>query len=485
MSQAIVIDKAAYNPQQQESISAEPKDVENNDLLESISDDLNHVGLNIAEVSAVIENTNQSQKKLETRFDKLSNAVTLTLATNEKITMAVKTAEQTTQTLGVKVTDFSGKLNISVNEVDELVTIVKEMADHVVGLQNRLGSVTLVAEAIQTIARQTNLLALNATIEAARAGEAGKGFAVVASEVKSLADQTSVATSQIDNTLRALNGESVTLIGLGDKAMSFIEHVQESTGELQTEILDLNQAFEDIDSSSKIISENIENNNVEMASFSDVIVEIKQDVEKNSEHLSYATKEMRKTGSISDNLVGRVATSGVETFDTKSIYLTIDSAKRVGEVFEQQVAKSNISMQDLFNFSYAEVKNSEPLQHETSFTKFTEKVLVNLQEEILASDHHYILAVSTDINGYIPVHNMQCSKPLSDDPLWNAVNCRNKRIFNDPVGLSSSRDTASFLFQTYNRDMGGGNNMILKHVSAPIYVNGKHWGAFRLSYTLD
>ncbi len=88
-------------------------------------------------------------------------------------------------------------------------------------------------------------------------------------------------------------------------------------------------------------------------------------------------------------------------------------------------------------------------------------------------------------NGYLPTHNPDYRRPQGRDPVWNTAHCRNRRIFNDRAVQRVGRNTKPFLLQTYRRDMGGGVFALLKDLSAPIYVRGRHWGAFRMGYRPD
>ena len=74
---------------------------------------------------------------------------------------------------------------------------------------------TRVVTTITKVADQTNLLSVNAAIEA-EAGELGAGFAVVAMEIRRLADQTAVATSDIEQTVKEMHS-AVSRVVAGDR----------------------------------------------------------------------------------------------------------------------------------------------------------------------------------------------------------------------------------------------------------------------------
>jgi methyl-accepting chemotaxis protein len=69
-------------------------------------------------------------------------------------------------------------------------------------ISQRAGGITAVVTTIAKVADQTNLLSVNATIEAEKAGESGRGFRIVAQEIRRLADQTALATKDIERMVR-------------------------------------------------------------------------------------------------------------------------------------------------------------------------------------------------------------------------------------------------------------------------------------------
>jgi methyl-accepting chemotaxis protein WspA len=97
-------------------------------------------------------------------------------------------------------------------------------------LNEKAGGITQVVTTITKVADQTNLLSLNAAIEAEKAGEYGRGFAVVATEIRRLADQTGVATYDIEQMVKEIQSAvSAGVMGM-DK---FSEQVRRGMQEVQ------------------------------------------------------------------------------------------------------------------------------------------------------------------------------------------------------------------------------------------------------------
>jgi methyl-accepting chemotaxis protein len=160
------------------------------------------------------------------------------------------------------VADLIGGLSQSVSEVagraGEAATMTasamhkaeaaRAMTDRLSEASGRIGAI---ATLIRTIAAQTNLLALNATIEAARAGDAGQGFAVVASEVKSLAAQTSNATSEIERQLGEI-GE------ISNKVLSSVAEIASTVSAISTSSSSIAAAVEEQSATTREISGTVE-----------------------------------------------------------------------------------------------------------------------------------------------------------------------------------------------------------------------------------
>jgi len=103
---------------------------------------------------------------------------------------------------------LGGEGRVGLTQMEEIMRDVMDAAGSVnsklTTLNEKAGDISQVVTTITKVADQTNLLSLNAAIEAEKAGEYGRGFAVVATEIRRLADQTAVATYDIEQMIKAI-----------------------------------------------------------------------------------------------------------------------------------------------------------------------------------------------------------------------------------------------------------------------------------------
>jgi methyl-accepting chemotaxis protein WspA len=131
-------------------------------------------------------------------------------------------------------TDLAGKgqdgltrMRETMQQITEAATLIHTKLDV---LNEKASNINQVITTITKIADRTNLLSLNAAIEAEKAGEYGRGFSVVATEIRRLADQTAVATYDIEQMVKEMQAAVTT----GVMAMNkFSDEVRQGVGEVQ------------------------------------------------------------------------------------------------------------------------------------------------------------------------------------------------------------------------------------------------------------
>jgi methyl-accepting chemotaxis protein len=175
----------------------------------------------------------------------------------------------------------------------------------------------------------------------------------------------------------------------------------------------------------------------------------------------------------------------IQDDNTEAVTRAMEAGAALKKIFNDAIDSGAISIEDMFDTDYVEIPGTNPVQYRTRILDWADRALPPFQEAFLAKDQRMAFCAMIDSNGYLPVHNRIYSHPQRPgDVTWNTANSRNRRIFNDPAGLAAGRNRRAYLIQSYARDMGNGNTVMMREIDVPVSVKGRHWGGFRTAYRL-
>jgi methyl-accepting chemotaxis protein len=229
--------------------------------------------LTASSMAASAEQSAMQASDVTNALSEASGGVTAAAAASDEFAMSIGEISRQAATSA----ELARKATLSAADADATISTLSESAQQV----------GQIVELISTIAQRTNLLALNASIEAARGGEAGRGFAVVASEVKELAAQTSKATDEVAQQIRA---------------------IQESTGASVAALRAIGQQVEQLEATSVSIAAAVDQQSVagqDLARSIDLAARSTDDVTNNIVHV-------RETSLATGAAASQVLTSSTE-----------------------------------------------------------------------------------------------------------------------------------------------------------------------------
>jgi methyl-accepting chemotaxis protein WspA len=208
-------------------------------LIKHIQESIMTVMSTTAQISAVARQQESTLQEHGSATVEVAAAVNEISATSNELTRTIGDVQGAAVQAGELAIAGQSALTVMHNAMASLAESTGSIGARLSVISERASNINLAVTTITKVADQTNLLSINAAIEAEKAGESGRGFLVVAREIRRLADQTAVATLEIDRIVKEMQQSVTAGVMEMDKFNEQVRRGVDEVGHIETTLGDV------------------------------------------------------------------------------------------------------------------------------------------------------------------------------------------------------------------------------------------------------
>lgn len=462
-----------------------PIDASNAHALGMIPESCGAVAVGCTDVAGVVEAVIASSRTLRSEHEALAETVRALQADQHKVAEASDEARLLSERAIERLSEGTALIQSSLGQIASLIELVDTLGQHVTSFSAAIEQVRRSAQDIDDIAETTNILALNATIEAMRAGDAGRTFAVVAAEVKSLASDTRKATEDIAATIDALGGEAAVVIGRIEAGSKVSGEARASVARIESTITNVGALVEEVDRQNDVIARSTGTISGHVDKVQRVLTILDSASRRNEDRLHGVHRRMEELEITASEMFDRIVHAGLSPEDSAMVAQAQALVQALAAHTEAALARGTLTAAALFDTDYQMLPGTNPQLYRTRLTDWAHAEWRPFLDRAKANDPRVLAAVCTDMNGFLPTHLTERSRPRTGDLHHDTQFCRNGRIMLEAIDRKAKISAAPYMMAVYRHEGDGETYQVVRNVYLPLAFAGQRWGNFELAYSFD
>lgn len=208
------------------------------------------------DITAAARNQQEGVHHFGSSTNQIATALTQIAATSQDLTRSMASVNQLATDTGAHAVSGRGSLEGMASTMNALQKATSSISARLDAIREKANNINYIVQTMTKVADQTNILSLNAALEAQRAGQYGHGFSVVAREIRRLADQSAVATLDIEKIVRDMHravsdgvSEMEQFILQVENGAVTISRVNQVLGQIIKQVEQLSPQFEIVNTS--------------------------------------------------------------------------------------------------------------------------------------------------------------------------------------------------------------------------------------------